>query len=237
MTKLEIMTLYESNNDRNGYTDADKAKLDGINTSAYCTKAVYDPNARAADCFNSANTDYDNAISGLGATKVKGALDALKALCDGLVAGGSTGNLQYKNSAGKLSGFATYDDSVKTLDLAGVALLNARTKTAASATISGSYTLSNPDANTSYNFTVGAALTAFNIGQMSVSGSQLTTPDHTLKVLFVNAGGYAITAGATIKWLNNVTPDFAIVGNHLCTFTQDPRSATIWIGQYNGTVA
>ena len=236
MTPTEIMLAYEGLDDRNAFSDAEKAKLAEINLSNYLAKATYDPNNRAADAFNSANTDYDNQVSGLAATKVKTAIDAVKALCDGLVAGGSTGALQYKNAQGKLSGFAAYDATARTINMATTALVNFRTKHVDLGNVSGNCTISDPDQATSYTATVTGAITSFGVSPLMVESGQLTAADHVFTVLFVNPSAYAITAGSSVKWLNGTAPNFAVAGNHLCTFKKDPRG-TNWIAQYNGTVA
>ena len=236
MTPTEIMLAYEGLDDRNAFSDAEKAKLAGINLSNYLAKATYDPNNRAADAFNSANTDYDNQVSGLAATKVKTAIDAVKVLCDGLAAGGSTGALQYKNAQGKLSGFATYDATARTIKMATTALVNFRTKHVDLGNVSGNCTISDPDQATSYTATVTGAITSFGASPLMVESGQLTAADHVFTVLFVNPSAYAITAGSSVKWTNGIAPDMAVAGNHLCALTKDPRG-NVWIGQYNGTVA
>ena len=237
MTKLEIMTLYESNDDRNGFSDADKAKLDGINTSAYCTKAMYDPNARAADCFNSSNIDYDNSISGLGATKVKSALDALKALCDGLVASGSTGAIQWKNAQGKLSGFGVYNPTTNALTLTRTTLVGARVKQVNLGNWSGFPSIATPDEASIFKATV-TGTTSFAISALALSAGELGTSDmgHIFTLVLVNNGAYAVTeAGSVSGWIGAV-PDLAVAGTHVMTFMSYPGSDE-WIGQYNGRLA
>ena len=208
------------------------ATLSATITSVAMRKATYDPNNKAADCFAAGNIVFTPGASGLTSANVNAAIVEVAGKA---TPAGSAGALQYKGATG-FAGFGAYGATAKTLNLYQTALKQFRTNHIDLGNISGTYSVGTPDMATSYTATVTGAVTSFGIDALLFDGGQATAVDHVFTVLFQNASGYAITAGSSVKWLNGIAPNFAVAGNHLCTFKKDPRG-NVWIGQYNGTVA
>ena len=208
------------------------ATLSATITSVAMRKATYDPNNKATDCFAAGNIVFTPGASGITATNVNAAIIEAK---NAMPAAGSTGNIQYRNAAGVLGGFGTYDPTGHQISSPNLIMKGAIGSCEGVGNWSGGVTIMDASIGTMFVATVTGAITSMSFGLTSAPG---VVPDHTFKLLLKNPSGYAVAGGSGVKWLNGTAPNFAVAGNHLCTFSSTGSSGISgWIGQYNGTVA
>jgi len=230
MTAAEIMTAYESNVDRNAFTDARLTKLDSINVADYMLATTYDPDGNAVNVYDSANHAYNPALAptNLAATNVQTAIDAVVAKYDAFAPGGANTSVQINNGDGTFAGIFTWDAANSVLDIGNATLSKVRGLAGSFGSRSGAYTATPVGDKVQVDLAMTGDL-AFGAAPLSGDGAFFMT------VHFDNPSGHALTFDSTVTLLGDM-PDTTTAGEY--TFTMEWReSKSAWYAVYNGFLA